>query len=122
MISFSQAKRGTIYIQYVRRKKTYQFQSPSNPWLNEIKGISLVGNHLAHPLRANDPLQLHPIFYKEIAGGYLQKSEQSMLLEPGQGVVKVMFSKYDVMKLERIVGTQRVGKMITDQGDTFDFV
>lgn len=64
----------------------------------------------------------NPIFYREIAGGYLQKSEQSMLLEPGRGAVKVMFSKYDAMKLERIVGTKRVGRMITEQGDTFDFV
>jgi U3 small nucleolar RNA-associated protein 25 len=64
----------------------------------------------------------NPIFYNEIAGGYLQQSEQSLLLEPGQGVVRVMFSKYDVMKLERIVGTARVGRMIHDQGDTFDFV
>ncbi|KAL2159732.1 hypothetical protein VTH06DRAFT_2301 [Thermothelomyces fergusii] len=64
----------------------------------------------------------NPLFYQEVAGGYLQKSEQSLMLEPGQGVVRVMFSKYDVMKLERIVGTSRVGKMIHDQGDTFDFV
>ncbi|KAK4122331.1 DUF1253-domain-containing protein [Parathielavia appendiculata] len=64
----------------------------------------------------------NPLFYQEIAGGYLQKSEQSLLMEHGQGVVRVMFSKYDVMKLERIVGTSRVGKMIHEQGDTFDFV
>ncbi|KAK4241334.1 hypothetical protein C8A03DRAFT_30551 [Achaetomium macrosporum] len=64
----------------------------------------------------------NPLFYREIAGGYLQKSEQALLLEHGQGVVRVMFSKYDVMKLERIVGTSRVGKMIHEQGDTFDFV
>ncbi|KAL2264845.1 hypothetical protein VTJ83DRAFT_7355 [Remersonia thermophila] len=64
----------------------------------------------------------NPTFYNEIAGGFLQQSEQSLLLEPGQGVVRVMFSKYDVMKLERIVGTARVGRMIHDQGDTFDFV
>lgn len=64
----------------------------------------------------------NPLFYHEIAGGYLQISEQALLLEPGQGLVRVMFSKYDVMKLERIVGTSRVGKMVHEQGDTFDFV
>ena len=64
----------------------------------------------------------NPAFYREITGGYLQKSEQSLLVEPGQGTVKAMFSKYDIMKLERIVGTQRAGKMVMDQGDTFDFV
>jgi len=64
----------------------------------------------------------NPLFYQEIAGGYLQKSEQSLLIEPGQGTVKVMFSRYDVMKLEKIVGSQRVSKMISEQGDTFDFV
>lgn len=64
----------------------------------------------------------NPIFYKEIAGDYLARSEQEMKLEPGQGTVRVMFSKYDAMKLERVVGTQRVGKMIQDRGDTFDFV
>ncbi|GAB1313960.1 rRNA-binding ribosome biosynthesis protein utp25 [Madurella fahalii] len=64
----------------------------------------------------------NPLFYQEIAGGYLQKSEQALLLEHGQGTVRVAFSKYDVMKLERVVGTPRVGKMIHEQGDTFDFV
>ncbi|KAF5507101.1 U3 small nucleolar RNA-associated protein 25 [Colletotrichum aenigma] len=64
----------------------------------------------------------NPIFYREIAGGYLAHSEQNLLIEPGQGTIRAMFSKYDVMRLERIVGTQRVGKMIQEKGDTFDFV
>ncbi|KAF5532746.1 u3 small nucleolar RNA-associated 25 [Fusarium mexicanum] len=64
----------------------------------------------------------NPIFYTELAGGYLSKSEQDLRLEPGQGTVKVVFSKYDVMKLERIVGSKRVGKMIQDRGDTFEFI
>lgn len=62
------------------------------------------------------------LFYREIAGEYLSKSEQDLKIEPGQGTVRVMFSKYDVMKLERIVGSKRVGKMIQERGDTFDFL
>ncbi|KAI1336755.1 putative nucleolus protein required for cell viability [Xylariaceae sp. FL0016] len=64
----------------------------------------------------------NPIFYKEIAGGYLGKSEQEARLEAGQGSVRVIFSKYDVVKLERVVGSKRVGKMIRERGDTFDFI
>lgn len=64
----------------------------------------------------------NPIFYKEIAGGYLGKSEQDFRIDPGKGSVRVMFSKYDVMKLERVAGSKRVGKMIQERGDTFDFV
>jgi U3 small nucleolar RNA-associated protein 25 len=64
----------------------------------------------------------NPIFYKEIAGGYLGKSEQDSRLEPGQGTIRVLFSKYDLAKLERVVGSQRVGKMIRERGDTFDFI
>jgi len=79
----------------------------------QIKGVKKV---IMYSLPDN------PKFYQEIAGGYLQKSEQSLLIEPGQGTVKVMFSRYDVMKLEKIVGSQRVSKMISEQGDTFDFV
>ncbi|KHN96950.1 digestive-organ expansion factor [Metarhizium album ARSEF 1941] len=64
----------------------------------------------------------NPIFYREIAGEYLGRSERDLRIEPGQGTVRVMFSKYDVMKLERVVGSKRVGKMIRERGDTFDFV
>ena len=60
----------------------------------------------------------NPIFYREIVGGFLAKSEQDMLLEPGRGSVRVVFSKYDVLKLERVVGSKRVGKMIRERGDT----
>ncbi|KAI4593593.1 rRNA-binding ribosome biosynthesis protein utp25 [Pestalotiopsis sp. 9143b] len=63
----------------------------------------------------------NPIFYREIAG-YLAKSEQDARLEPGSGTVRVVFSKYDLLKLERVVGSKRVGKMIRERGDTFDFV
>ncbi|KAG5939832.1 rRNA-binding ribosome biosynthesis protein utp25 [Claviceps monticola] len=62
------------------------------------------------------------IFYRETAGEFLSKSEQDLRIEPGQGTVRVLFSKYDVMKLERIVGSKRVGKMIQERGDTFDFL
>ncbi|KAK4144180.1 uncharacterized protein C8A04DRAFT_36832 [Dichotomopilus funicola] len=64
----------------------------------------------------------NPVFYREIAGGYLQASEQALLVPHGEGTVRVMFSRYDVLKLERVVGSVRVGKMVGDQGDTFDFV
>lgn len=64
----------------------------------------------------------NPLFYKEVAGANLAKAEQDLVVEPGQGSVRVMFSKYDVLKLERVAGSQRVGKMIRERGDTFDFV
>jgi U3 small nucleolar RNA-associated protein 25 len=64
----------------------------------------------------------NPIFYKEIVGGYLSRSVQEGKLEPGEGSVRVVFSKWDVLKLERVAGTERVGKMIREKGDTFDFL
>lgn len=64
----------------------------------------------------------NPTFYKEIVGGYLGRSVQEGKLEPGEGSVRAIFSKWDVLKLERIAGTERVGKMVTEKGDTFDFL
>lgn len=64
----------------------------------------------------------NPIFYKEIVAEYLGRSMQEGRLEPGEGSVRVIFSKWDLLKLERVAGTERVGKMIKDKGDTFDFL
>jgi U3 small nucleolar RNA-associated protein 25 len=64
----------------------------------------------------------NPIFYKEIVGGYLGRSVQEGKLEPGEGSARVVFSKWDMLKLERIAGTGRVWKMIKEKGDTFDFL
>lgn len=64
----------------------------------------------------------NPIFYKEIVSGYLSRSVREGKLEPGEGSARVIFSKWDLLKLERIAGTDRVGKMVKEKGDTFDFL
>jgi U3 small nucleolar RNA-associated protein 25 len=64
----------------------------------------------------------NPTFYKEMVEGYLGRSVQEGRLEPGEGSVRVIFSKWDVLKLERIAGTERAGRMIWEKGDMFDFV
>ena len=62
-------------------------------------------------------------FYKEIAGEYLARSISHGAVTPEEASVRSLFSKWDILKLERIVGTQRVKKMLNDTaGDTFDFV
>ncbi|KAI1177145.1 DUF1253-domain-containing protein [Nemania sp. FL0916] len=75
----------------------------------------------------------NPIFYREIVGGFLARGGQRGQQGQGNGnggkdgamvaaTARVMFSKYDVLKLERVVGSKRVGRMIRERGDTFDFV
>lgn len=64
----------------------------------------------------------NPVFYREIVGGFLAKSEQESRLEPGKGSARALFSRYDVLKLERVVGSKRVGRMVREKGDTFDFI
>ena len=64
----------------------------------------------------------NPLFYREIAGGYFAKSVRDGLIGPGEGQVRVMFSVYDSDKMSRVVGDERLGKMMRERGDTFDFV
>ena len=65
----------------------------------------------------------NPIFYKEIVDGYLSSSITSAKVPAREISVRAMFSKFDALKLERIVGTGRLLPMIKEKGgDTFDFI
>ncbi|MCJ1263971.1 rRNA-binding ribosome biosynthesis protein utp25 [Lobaria immixta] len=65
----------------------------------------------------------NPLFYKEIVGGYLGFSVSGANMDPNIASVRSLFSRLDILKLERIVGTKRSALLINDKnGDTFDFV
>jgi len=62
-------------------------------------------------------------FYREIVGGFLTRSVGEGRIEASRCKARVLFSKWDVMRLERVVGTQRVRTMCNDvSGDTFEFI
>ena len=65
----------------------------------------------------------NPIFWAEIVSVLGLNGETSQANnKSGKGLVRSLFSKWDLMKLERIVGTKRVGRLISERsGDTFDF-
>ena len=64
----------------------------------------------------------NPIFYREIVGGYLGASFSRAVLDEHEADVKILYSKLDALKLERIVGSDRYLTMLNENGgDTFDF-
>ena len=65
----------------------------------------------------------NPLFYKEVVGGYLVSSVSEATIDTHIANVRSLFSRFDILKLERIVGTKRCNLLILDKnGDTFDFV
>jgi U3 small nucleolar RNA-associated protein 25 len=61
------------------------------------------------------------IFYDEVVG-FVGKSLERAEISRVEASVKVCFSRWERLELERIVGSKRVGKMVGDRGDVFDFV
>ncbi len=63
----------------------------------------------------------NPRFYDEVVG-FVGKSVERGEVSRLEASVRVVFSKWERLELERVVGTKRVGRMIADRGDVFDFV
>ncbi|KAI4640244.1 rRNA-binding ribosome biosynthesis protein utp25 [Alternaria viburni] len=63
----------------------------------------------------------NPVFYDEVVG-FVGKSIERAEISRAEASVKVCFSRWERMELERIVGGKRVGRMVGDKGDVFDFV
>lgn len=60
-------------------------------------------------------------FYEEIVG-FVGKTVERGEISRSEAGVRVVFSRWERLELERVVGARRVGKMVGDKGDVFDFV
>ena len=65
----------------------------------------------------------NPVYYQEIVGGYLGRSISEGKADVTETSVRTLFSKWDALRLERVVGSHRLVAMLKEKGgDTFDFV
>lgn len=62
------------------------------------------------------------IFYEEVVGGFLGNSVEEGKISAGEASVRNLFCKWDGLRIERVVGSERVGGLLQGVGDTFDFV
>ena len=64
----------------------------------------------------------NPIFYREIVG-FLGQSVAEGRVGGNDVSVRALFSRWDGLRLERVVGKERVSGLVREKaGDTFDFV
>ena len=65
----------------------------------------------------------NPIFYREIIEGFLGQTIAEWTVDVADVELRVLFSRLEALKLERLVGTKRVGSMLREkEGDTFEFI
>lgn len=76
----------------------------------------------------------HSVFYPELvsfsflprksgAGGGGEDEEEEVMVDEGEVSTRVLFSKWDWMRLERVVGTEDAGKMVVPGSESvFTFV
>ncbi|KAF2770069.1 DUF1253-domain-containing protein [Teratosphaeria nubilosa] len=64
----------------------------------------------------------HSAFYEEIVGGFLGTSVGEGRVGTAECAVRALFSRWDGLRLERVVGNARVKGMLVGVGDTFEFV
>lgn len=64
----------------------------------------------------------NPLFYTELVGEMLESAIDEGKVERSDASVRALFSKWDALALERIVGSERAKRMLKEnRGDTFDF-
>ncbi len=63
----------------------------------------------------------NPTFYGEIVD-FIGKSQARGEVSKAEAHVRVCFSKWEKLEMERIIGTKRISKFMGDKGDVFDFM